>query len=143
MNAATFIPPSEKAPRMRLVVLMFGSFGDHNPSWEVAREAHRRGHAVTVLGNARYLERLDAAPIETIAVVTKAESDENRRVLSEGSFAQKAAQFRQSCDAMLRRSHAALQSLATDADTVLLSPHGPGGFAALVWREQFGTPVME
>ncbi|HET6423801.1 MAG TPA: glycosyltransferase [Planctomycetaceae bacterium] len=128
---------------MRLVVLMFGSFGDHAPSWEIAREAQHRGHTVTVLGNAKYLERLDAAPIETIAVTTKAESDENTRVLAEGSTAERGKQFRLTCKTMLRRSHAALKDLAVDLDVVLLSPHGPGGFAAHLVHEQFGTPVME
>lgn len=128
---------------LRIVILIFGSYGDHIPSWEIACEAQRRGHAVTVFGNALYLERMKTPSIETVDVVTMEEAIESRRVLSEGTFSQKAAHFRYCCEVTLRRSYSALAARAPLTDTVLLAPHGPGGFAAHLWREQFGTPVME
>lgn len=127
---------------MRIVILIFGSYGDHAPMWQVGQEAVRRGHQVAAIGNARYFAMQDWSAMQTINIVTLDESKEGEKKIANNSLLENFGLFRLWVETNLRRSYEALQQLAPFDDTVLFIPNGPGALSALTIREQFHVPVM-
>ncbi len=127
---------------VRIVILIFGSYGDHAPMWQVGQEAVRRGHRVSAIGNARYFSMQDWSAMETINIVSLEESREGEKKIAGNSLAANFGLFREWVESNLRRSYDALRKLAPFDDTVLFIPNGPGALSALTIREQHRAPVM-
>lgn len=127
---------------MRIVILIFGSYGDHAPMWLVGQEAVRRGHQVAAIGNARFFAMQDWSAMQTVNIVTMEESKEGETKIARNSLLGNYGLFRVWVESNLERSYAALQQLAPFDDTVLFIPNGPGALSALTVREQQGVPVM-
>ncbi len=127
---------------MRIVILIFGSYGDHAPMWQVGREAVRRGHHVAAIGNARYFAMQDWSAMQTIDIVSLQESKDGEKKIARNSLLGNFGLFRLWVETNLQRSYEALRQLAPFEDTVLFIPNGPGALSALTIREQFMVPVM-
>lgn len=127
---------------MRIVILIFGSYGDHAPMWQIGREAVRRGHQVAAIGNARYFAMQDWSAMQTINIVSLEESRQGETKIAKNSLLANFGLFRLWVESNLRRSYEALQQLAPFDDTVFFIPNGPGALSALTIREQSRVPVM-
>lgn len=127
---------------VRIVILIFGSYGDHAPMWLVGQEAVRRGHQVVAIGNARFFAMHDWSAMQTVDIVTLEESKAGEEKIAENSVLGNFGLFKTWVETNLRRSYDALKQLAPFDDTILFIPNGPGALSALTIREQHAVPVM-
>lgn len=127
---------------MRIVILIFGSYGDHAPMWLVGREAVRRGHQVVAIGNARFFAMHDWSAMQTVDIMTLEESKTGEAKIADNTILGNFGLFKIWVETNLRRSYNALKQFVPFDDTVLFIPNGPGALSALTMREQHAVPVM-
>lgn len=128
---------------MHLAIVVFGSYGDHFPAWQIGRAAALRGHRVSIIGSEKYLREFDSTGIEYHFVLSMEEFVVRAAQIADGSAGQRIAVFREAARMFLRRAHAILSQLDFDAGGVIIAPQGPGCRPALMVREQRSIPVLE